>query len=90
MPWWIKYTRDGETRPRAMGQFDTEEEALECLEGYRKGDPDDGKHCPKDPGEVVEYDGDYPHTLPHPVGREVRGGIEYQVYSDGSADPITK
>lgn len=90
MPWWIKYTPNGEKRPVAMGAFDTQEEAEICLEGYRKGDPDDGKHCPIDPGEIVEYDGNYPDTLPHPIGREVRGDTEYQVYSDGSADPIVK
>ena len=88
MPWWIKYTPKGKTRPCAMGQFDTLEEAEECLAGYRIGDPPGT--VPGDAGEIVEYDGDYPHTLPHVIGREVRGTTEYTVYSDGSADPIVK
>jgi hypothetical protein len=86
MPWWIKFVPRGGTKPVAMGAFDTEEEAQTCLEGYRQGDEPYGP--PEDPGELVEAPMGYPSTLPHVMGTEVRNGIEYRVWSDGTTEPL--
>lgn len=87
MPWWVKFIPNGKTRPVAMGQFDNIEDAKACLAGHRTGPNPDGSEPPDDPGEIVEAGNDYPSTLPHVVGKVVRGDVEYQVYSDGSMDP---
>lgn len=86
MPWWLKVQIDDVPYPTCSGPFETEEMANQAKVDY--DNPPEGYPVPEVPGEVVEGDEEYPHTLKHPVGKISIGDVDHIQYSDGTAEPV--
>lgn len=85
MPFWFKFTPDGQTRPLANGPFATVEEAEAAQTDWQQGPP--GGPVPQDEGEIVEADENYRSTLPHALARVAVNEVDMIVYSDGTSEP---